>query len=160
MLVAGIDPGVSPAVAFVGDGAAFAERIPQVGHLFDEKALRKVLRLHRPACAVVELVGPMAGQGLSSTAHFMAAWGLIRGILCGMGIRYDLVTPQVWKRDVLPPCEESDPGKRKAAQKAAAVALVARKYPGIVLVRPRCRTPDHNLAEAACLAHWKLHGQD
>lgn len=99
----------------------------------------------------------MPGQGLASTAHFMAAWGLIRGTLVGLGIPYKLVTPQMWKQAILEASEVEDPGERKDAQKAAAVAFVRKTYPGVRLIRKGCRVPDHNLAEALCLAHWGKH---
>lgn len=162
MIVIGVDPGTSPAVAAICDRHCpdypRAARIPLAdrGHLFDEDAFVRFVRKACPDRAVVELVGPMPGQGLSSTAHFMAAWGLIRGVLAGVGVAYSLVTPQVWKRGILPDMEVDDPADRKGAQKQAAVRFAQRHYPAVPLIRKGCRVPDHNLAEALCLAHWGM----
>lgn len=139
-------------MAFVNGRKATAGRITQSGHVFSEAMLFDTLRSSPITHAVVELVGPMAGQGLASTAHFMTAWGLIRGMLVGLEIPYTMVTPQVWKRDLGLTTEVEDPADRKAAQKAAAVAFVQKWYPGLQLIRKGCRTPDHNIAEAVCLA--------
>lgn len=139
------------------------ERIDEGHHAPDETALRKELKLGRPSRAVVELVGPMSGQGLASTAHLMTSWGLIRGVLCGLGIPYILVTPQVWKKEMLTEAERGvdidDQVARKEHQKQSAVAWVQRRYPRVNLIRARCRVPDHNLAEAVLLAAYGVkHG--
>jgi hypothetical protein len=103
----------------------------------------------------------MAGQGLASTAHLMTSWGLIRGVLCGLGVPYVLVTPQTWKKALFSDDERGvdieDAKARKEHQKASAVAFVRRHYPRLQLIQGRARTPDHNLAEAVCLGRYGLY---
>lgn len=158
MRTAGIDPGIRPGIAVLTDDRIVIHtgRIGSAGHACDEHALRWALKLHDVTDAVVELVGPMPGQGLASTSHFMTSWGLIRGVLTGLGITYTLVPPQVWKVAVLPKSEIADAATRKKAQKAAAVTFVRTMYPDVRLVLPGCRVPDHNIAEAVCLAHYGM----
>lgn len=158
MKIVGIDPGTSPALAFLTfpNTGCRVLRIPEGHHCPDETALFRALKDEAPSRAVVELIGPMSGQGLASTAHLMTSWGMIRGVLTGMGIPYVLVTPQAWKAALLSDAERGlgikDLGDRKEHQKAAAVAQVRRRYPAINLIPGKCRTPDHNLAEAVLLA--------
>lgn len=165
MRVLGVDPGVSPRVALLTrkGGGNRVLSIPDVHHEPDEAVLRAFLVEERPDRAVVERVGAMAGQGLASTAHLMTSWGLIRGILCGLGIPYVLVTPQTWKKALFTDAERGvdieDAKARKEHQKASAVAYVQRRYPRLQLIQGRARTPDHNLAEAVMLAHWGIYGK-
>jgi crossover junction endodeoxyribonuclease RuvC len=150
-------------------GECVVRRVEMAKDRLDEGFLRACLVGMRPDQAYIELVGVMPGQGSSSSGKFMCAWGLARGLCRGVGVPYTLVTPQVWKRVVLAgfpmgpdlPKAGGDPAERrrvvalrKDAQKAAAVAYVRRRYPGVELVRPRCRVPDHNLAEAVCIAAY------
>lgn len=51
--------------------------------------------------AYVEHVGSMPGQGVTSMFNFGMGWGLVRGILAGLGIPYELVRPQAWKKVML-----------------------------------------------------------
>jgi crossover junction endodeoxyribonuclease RuvC len=51
----------------------------------------------KPDLAVVEKVGAMPKQGVSSTFKFGAAYGSILGILAALKIRTILVSPTVWK---------------------------------------------------------------
>lgn len=47
--------------------------------------------------AFVERVGAMPGQGVSSMFAFGRAAGVIEGVLAGLGIATELVSPQVWQ---------------------------------------------------------------
>lgn len=168
--IVGIDPGQDVAVCthFLGSRIPLAELIRSPGRGVDEAALRLNLSLSRPTCAYIEYVGVMPGQGATSGATFMVAWGVIRGICRGLDIPYKLVTPQVWKRTVLagrdmgPTIPKGADAKtrkdlaraRKDAQKASAIAFVHERYPTLCLIPPRCRVDNHNLAEAVCLAEY------
>ncbi len=175
MRVLGIDPGMTPALCLrdTVTGECTAQRVPMADTRLDEVGLRAAIVALRPDRACIELVGVMPGQGSSSSGKFMVAWGLARGICRGLGLAYSLVTPQVWKRVVLAGCDmgpdlpktgTTSPADRKRvvaarkdAQKAAAVAYVQARYPAVQLVLPRCRVPDHNLAEAVCIADYGVH---
>lgn len=166
--IVGIDPGQDVALCLLESDRSRAEvrflRSPERG--VDELGLVALLRVWAPDCAVIERVGVMPGQGATSSATFMVAWGVIRGICAGLRIPYTLVTPQSWKRAVLvgmdmgPEIVKGLPrdedralrGRRKAAQKASAIAWVRREFPTVSLVPARARVDNHNLAEAVCLA--------
>lgn len=167
--------------------APVVRKITSPGKGVSEESLRAAIVELAPDVAYVELVGLMPGQGMSSGSTFMVAWGLIRGCLLGLGVRYELVSPLRWKNSLLAgvymgppfPKEKCPAGlkgparkawnkealrrkkavqaERKKVQKQAAVDLVGRRLPEVELVRPRCRVADHNLAEAVCLA---LYGQE
>ena len=169
------------------DGVPDARKITSPGKGVSEEALRAAIVELCPDVAYVERVGVMPGQGAVSGATFMVAWGIIRGCLLGLGVRYELVSPLKWKnalfagadmgpalpKDLPPPHMKGEERRawlnnarkakqevvtaRKKVQKGLAVDLVRRRVPEVELVLPRCRVPDHNIAEAVCLA---LYGQE
>lgn len=182
--IMGIDPGQDVGVCLVEPGRRVVLLLRGVAKgkktLLDEAGLAALIAEWRPDHAVVERVGPRPGQGGVSGFGFGCSWGLIRGVLRGRDVPYSLVTPQSWKKAVLgdydagpvvpkPPAgmkgaalkafkREADKvaRARKEAQKDAAVAFVGRTYPDLSLLPPRARVPNHNMAEAVCLAHWGL----
>jgi hypothetical protein len=164
MKILGIDPGASPALAFLTApyaGNTVLVLSPRAGKAFDEGDLRRLVLEECPDAAVVEQVGAMPEQGIASTYLFASCWGMIRGVLCGLGIPYTLVTPQTWKKALFTDAERGthieDRAKRKVHQKAAASAWVGQHYPGINLYHGARTTRDHNAAEAVMLAHYGIH---
>lgn len=158
MKIVGIDPGLVAAVALL-DTETDEARADLFGNLVDEpdtiEHLSAYLEDMEPDHVVLEQVGPMPGQGLSGTARFMQAYGILKGVLGANRLHVVHVPPQVWKKVVLPAYafeEKDDKGKRKEDQKAAACKLVKQRYPEVELIRKGCKVPDHNLAEAVCLA--------
>lgn len=154
-MIVGIDPGIKPAIAYMARGTVTVRRIDDV--LEDPCDLVVALSSDRIQKVILEQVGPMPGQGLSSSCRFMCAYGIIRGVLAARRIECLLVPPAVWKKQVLPAsafAEKIDKGKRKDEQKEAACQFVRDNYPGVELVKKGCKVADHNLAEAICLAHY------
>jgi hypothetical protein len=141
--VIGIDPGLSGGIAAIINGVPYAWPMPVAGKELDLAAIRDLIRSSGPGLAVVEKVGSMPGQGLSSTFKFGMGYGAIQGILTAMDIPIELVTPQRWKGRVLA-------GTKK--DKDAAVAYCRRAFPTVPLVLPRCRKAHDGMADALCLA--------
>lgn len=177
MRVLGIDPGTSPALALLTspDVGSVVRKIRQTEDGLDEAALVATIKELAPDRVVIERVQAFPGQGASSGFNFGASWGLIRGIVCALGIPYTLVVPVVWKRKLLDPTQYnmgpvltvarktlSPEDKRahdlvrRAAQKDAAIAYIREHYPAINLYIGKARTPDDNVAEAVCLAAYGL----
>jgi hypothetical protein len=161
--IMGIDPGISPAVAVISNDSKVRAllRISRVSQFtFDAHALRKAIRKYSPDAIYLETMVPIAGQGLSSTAALMSAYGTIIGLAVGCRIPYHLVQPVAWKNALLSKAELGrhikDPAQRKEHQKASAVKYVSRHYPYANLIPNGCRKPDHNLAEALLIATYGL----
>lgn len=159
MRVIGVDPGINPAVAVLDLSSGKVE-LTRIGDILENDGLDKLVAFfndHPRDLTVIERVGPMPGQGLGSTARFMCAYGIIRGLVAGQSGDVLHVVPSVWKRSILPSAafeETVDKGKRKDDQKSAAVTCVLRSFPQVSLIRSGCKVPDHNLAEALCLAAY------
>ena len=153
MTIIGIDPGLKGGLAEL-DETFPSELIPMpvAGGEIDERAVRDWLDERvRSGCNLsvyLEKVHSMPKQGVKSTGTFLAGWGLIRGILCGLSIPYQLVTPQAWQKDILAGLDRTD-------TKAAAYLFASRLWPTVDWREtPRCRTPHSGLVDAACIAEY------
>lgn len=153
--VIGIDPGAAGAVAILEAGKLVQVfDMPVVEVQVGGKAKRRVapeilaseLRLYNVAdtVAVVEQVGAMPGQGVTSMFAFGQAYGLVLGVLAGLWIPTTTVTPTTWKK-ALKLNAGKDGARAKAAQLWPAQAGEFK------------RVKDDGRAEAALLAYWRLH---
>ena len=64
--------------------------------------------------AVVEKVGAMPGQGVSSMFAFGQGFGTLLGVLAALGVRYRLVTPVTWKKSAKLIGQEKDSARQLA----------------------------------------------
>lgn len=131
--IIGIDPGLSGAIAFVaGEGAATVDSTPTVSSK-KGKAVRRdynivemrdlLLSMRDPhVVAFLEQVSAMPGQGVTSMFSFGRGVGLWEGLLVGLGIPFERVTPQRWKGSVLA-------GTSK--DKGAAILRAQQLFPGV-----------------------------
>ncbi len=110
MRVLGIDPGLSGALAVMDTHnrpRLVVTDIPvyHSAHGKGKRAhinvwiMREWLRSEFPIdLAIVEQVGAMPGQGVTSMFRFGQATGICYGLLIGMGVKTFRVTPRVWKK--------------------------------------------------------------
>jgi len=106
--ILGVDPGLSGAMAMLNAGAVDVFDIPTTTRTVNKKEKRQIdpyqlsawLEIQRPLIkfAVVEQVGAMPGQGVTSAFNFGFTTGCIHGIIAACGIEIRTVPPQVWKR--------------------------------------------------------------
>jgi hypothetical protein len=145
----GIDPGLGGAVAFVkGDVASVydapvsngTKRDYLVGGMRDLFAMADA----DDCRAVIEQVHAMPRQGVSSTFRFGRGLGLWEGLLAGMDISYELVTPQRWRKGL---------GIPNGADKAASRVCAQRLF--TTLAGQLARVKDDGRAEALLLAEWR-----
>jgi crossover junction endodeoxyribonuclease RuvC len=112
MRLIGIDPGAKGAVALFVDDGRFAEvrDMPTVLHKgrprVDAAALAALVRSLAPHCAVVELVGAMPGQGVTSMFQFGRAVGIVEGVLASLLIPVTYVTASQWKGALRVPADK------------------------------------------------------
>lgn len=105
MLVVGIDPGATGALAFIDDrdGLMAVYDMPttknkQGKNLVNATLLAQLLRVEQPSKAIIERVSAMPGQGVTSMFNFGMGYGVVLGVIASLGIPHELVTPQTWKR--------------------------------------------------------------
>jgi len=108
MIILGIDPGLSGAMAFLDTdtGIIAVEDMPTVEVKRNNKLKREVspqlvaaiiIKRHVGA-AYLEKVNAMAGQGVSSVFSFGRSAGIMEGVLAAFDIPTTLVTPQAWQK--------------------------------------------------------------
>ncbi len=150
MIVIGIDPGNSGGIAVIPGPereweTPWAEQIPLCGKEIDGHQLAERLQDIGPGIVIIEKAQAMPGQGVTSMFNYGRGFGLILGVLEGLGIPYRLVTPQAWKNRVLA-------GTPK--DKSAAANYVRKAYPTINLTPGKKQKPHDGMADAACIADY------
>ena len=102
MKYVGIDPGLTGAVALVGDGFLAVEDMPVVGankrRVIDSLALAAILHGWQPTDILIEHVHAMPKQGVSSTFRFGQTVGRVEAVVALQKIPLTYVTPAKWKR--------------------------------------------------------------
>lgn len=153
-LFLGIDPGLSGGLAAItADGLIQDIRPMPVagGEIYPAELAGWIsgLRCFDPrvevARLVLEKVGAMPKQGVSSSFNFGCGWGMVRGVCAAMHVPVLLVTPPAWKKTVLAGLPHDKDG---------AVRYCATQWPTAQLVQPRCRVPHDGIADALCLAEY------
>jgi crossover junction endodeoxyribonuclease RuvC len=99
--ISAIDPGCSGALAFYFPdvpGRISAEDMPIAGTNVDAVTLANRLAAMAPDLCVIELVGAMPKQGVSSTFKFGRAFGTAIGVVGSLKVPLVFVTPQKWKK--------------------------------------------------------------
>lgn len=146
MLILGIDPGLSGAFAILDDGKlTHVADLPTMGEgasrMLDSGALADALKPLTFDLAVIERVGAMPGQGVSSMFRFGQAVGQAVGVIHTLGIPLKWASPGAWKRAM-----------GLSSDKERARALAIETFPS--LRAQFARKKDHGRAEAALMALW------
>lgn len=151
MLILGIDPGLSGALALynTATGSLVIDDMPTFSLTRGGKAKRdvnvselaRIIDSGRPARAFLERVGAMPGQGVSSVFKFGEAFGIVRG--CLAFVPTELVAPTVWRKAV-----GIKTGAGKDTSRARATALFPR------YANQFARVKDDGRAEAALIAYY------
>lgn len=151
MIIAGIDIGISGALAFLDGMELKAVHDMPVGKTAGGKSvvissqLRRIFDEVRPDMTYIENVHAMPKQGVSSVFSFGRSLGNIEGALGVLGIPFTYVEPTVWKRRY----------GLIGSEKDAARTTAARLFP----IAPLARKKDIGRADAILIANWgRLYG--
>lgn len=155
-MIVGIDPGADGALAWLdATGQLLAiEDMPGVAVTVSGKQRKRIspqmlaalLRDLAPTYAYVEQVGAMPGQGTASMFSFGKAAGFVEGVLSGLSIPYEMVTPQAWKK-----------AAKLTSDKGACRMRAAQLYPGFASMFSRVK--DDGRAEAVLIARHGVLGR-
>lgn len=106
--ILGVDPGLHGALAVIGADYADVTDVPTNVRRVNNKDKNQIdpyrlavwLEIHRPRImfAVIEQVGTMPSQGVTSAFNFGFTTGVLHGLVAACGIPIRTVSPQVWKR--------------------------------------------------------------
>jgi crossover junction endodeoxyribonuclease RuvC len=151
MIIMGIDPGLSGAVAIydTSTGDVGIEDMPTVEVVrggkrkseISPQALSDVIAKGYAGSAFLERVGAMPGQGVTSMFSFGRSVGMVEGVLAALSIPVTIVPPQTWRRRVA--VREGKDGSRERAMQLfpRQAAMFARKK-------------DDGRADAALIAYY------
>lgn len=172
MIVIGIDPGLTGALAFIGRGQAIIEDIPTlplpgnglVQRRVDGRKLAEIVRKHCPAGYAVtvccEAVGVMGGQNnaVQTQGSLLRSLGAIEAVFDVLRWPCVMVRAQAWQKHFGLQGKKAE--KRERGELPAAITTALRLYPRAGQYLSRVK--DHNRAEALLIAHYgaemALHG--
>ena len=144
--IAAFDPGITGALALLGD-PDFDEiqlfDLPSANGELDPAALARILKDAAPSRAIVEQVGAMPKQGVTSTFKFGRAYGTVLGVLGALAIPTVRVRPAIWKKHFGLLNQPKD----------AARALALRLYPNLQGLHLK---KHHGRADALLLARYLI----
>ena len=150
-MILAIDPGAKGALAFfdavkgtldiVDCPTVEVKRGAKIKAEISPQMLAAIIRARSPSTAILEKVGAMPGQGVSSMFQFGRGVGMYEGVLAALQVPVTYVTPQAWQKAV-GAREGKDAGRARAAELYPAYAqMFARKK-------------DDGRADAALMAYW------
>lgn len=149
MVYIGIDPGKKGGIAVIED---LKDEKEIHAHPYSDDVLKKICKdiladwsvQKASVFCVVEKVGAMPKQGVTSTFNFGKSFGYILGVLEANGIPYQLISPQRWKKHF-----SLTNDKNKSIQTAK------RLFPSVSLLpTDRCRVESDGMAEALLMAEF------
>lgn len=150
-MILAIDPGASGALAFYSPDAGTLEIIDtpvievkrgqKLKKEISPQMMSAIIRARGPQIAILELVGAMPGQGVSSMFQFGRGVGMYEGALAALQIPVTYISPVGWQRAVNARSGK-DGNRQRASELFPAYAhLFARKK-------------DDGRADAALMAWW------
>lgn len=143
MIYIGIDPGQTGGIAIIDDlnknSVAYpysSIKLIEICKQFQDNKNR--IKIY------VEKVHAMPHQGVTSMFNFGMGYGKILGILEAFEFKYNLVTPQSWKKYV-----------GVTADKQTSIRKAQYLFPEVSLLpTKRCRVPNDGMAEALLIAYY------
>ena len=150
MPLASCDPGINNGLVVLtddGDDLLLVTELPFVGDGADRRlalaGLGDLIRQFHVTRAVIENVGAMPKQGLSSTYKFGRATGQIEGALMALGVPLGFVRPNIWKKPL------GVTGKTGAGLRALCVQRWPKHQSSFVLAKH-----EHRASAALIGAFW------
>lgn len=153
MLILGIDPGATGALALImgtsGNCGALKDLAPSpaVVAVSVKAMLFMASRSGDPITAVLEKAQPMPRQGVVSVFGYGKTCGVIEGVLACLEIPYRYTAPGKWKRDLGLIREKNE---EMPAFKRRSLDMARRLFPDQELHLQK----HHNRAEALLIAEW------
>jgi crossover junction endodeoxyribonuclease RuvC len=147
LIYIGVDPGQKGGYAVIAKTetgqAVFA--YPWDDSFFAMEMVSLMQMKEHGIVAAVEKVGARPGQGTVSMFNFGKSAGYIEGVLAALGIPYQLVPPNKWKKEF----------SLIGQDKQASIVTCRKLFPELDLKRTeRCRTDSDGKAEATLLAEY------
>lgn len=156
--IVGIDPGFKGGLAHLWEtdqGIKVIASIPMPvfdgGKTeIDRRSVIAFLARANPEKVLIEQVGAMPGQGVTSMFRFGYGAGLLEGISFGLGFPVELVRPQAWQAKVLAGYPRMGKGK-------SSVLFCQREFPDIsLLATERSKVPHDGISDSIAIAYYGI----
>lgn len=121
-MIVGIDPGKDGAVAVIDQGGnliVFDTPTAKTGKKreYDLRAMVELLRPYQSATrAAIERQAAMPGQGVVSMFSTGEGYGIWLGMLAALGMAYEIVMPQRWRKIMLAGYQKAETPEQRKAQ--------------------------------------------
>lgn len=139
-LFIGIDPGKKGALAVLDSENVEIHPYDQTEYI----SVLKSVKQHGNVTCCIEDVHALRGNGITSSFVFGKTYGWLLGMLDTLGIPYQAVSVQKWKKEF-----------GLTSDKSKSVEVCRRLFPTVNLKRTdRCKKDDDNIAEAVLLCEY------
>lgn len=143
-LYIGLDPGKKGAMAIIGHSNTTGETYMCKIIPYDPQEYIKALKQYNGATVCIEQVHSISKQGIASSFTFGVMYGWLLGMLDTIGVSYQAVSPQKWKKEY-----------GLNSDKAKSIEVCHRLFPNVELKRTdRCKKDDDGIAEALLLSEY------
>lgn len=144
----GIDPGKAGAFAIIDEDLNVHEMDLFDSHVHFKQVIKNFG--HAQYFATIEKLGAMPVRGSIGNWKLGENYGQWKGVLEGLEIPYQHITPQKWQKAIL----DTRPVGRDKVKKAIK-EFSERRFPGIIFPRKK----DWDKADALCLALYGLRSE-
>lgn len=152
----GIDPGASGFIA-VNDGRerCFLGLRDAVWSDVVSFLREVVVRSGGDVFCCMEEVHAIYGSSAAGTFSFGRVFGMLEGLLCGIGIAYELVPPKVWQREMWAHSDKVYKDGRRVDPKKTSVRAASRLFPDVDFRRTeRSKVIDDNKCDAMLICEY------
>jgi crossover junction endodeoxyribonuclease RuvC len=150
----GIDPGKSGAICALSirDTENIAVTFAKMPLNKDGEVcaygLTQVIKQIRPDKVMIEKVGAMPGQGVTSMFTFGNNYGQIIGVVAALGLTYETARPQEWQK-------QFHKGQLKTLKpKEKSLKAAKELFPKLSFIPKGCRVAHDGLVDALLLAYY------
>ena len=137
-LFLGVDPGKTGGIALIEEGGVnpIAFGMPET-----EKDISDIFLTHgsRVKIAIIEKVGAMPGQGVSSMFSFGKIYGFLRGMLTAHEIPFEEVQPAEWQKSLKCLSKGDKNVTKQKAQQLFPGLKITHKTADALLIAEFCR---------------------
>jgi hypothetical protein len=135
----GIDPGASGAIAIIWNGELKTVRMSNTEHDVSDFLSYWHNQTGCTSFAFLEKVHSMPKQGVSSSFKFGASYGFLKGLLVGMQIPFEEVSPQKWQKAMGCMTKGDKNVSKQAAQRLFPEEKVVHATADAMLIAEYCR---------------------
>jgi hypothetical protein len=154
--IIGIDPGLDGGIAYIHGQVIFTHAMPTIGTGHRALNLPEIMEIFLDATVfckredllvVIERQQSMPKQGIASTFTIGQNYGVLLGLVHGLGFSYSVVQPKQWQSWIFKGLD------RKLDTKSLSLQYCQRRWPSKDWRRTeRCTKAHDGITDAACIA--------